>query len=62
MHWKYNTKPDLSKFGFVYCITNTKTGQATLVVSNTLIIRKVKRKLSLIGSLTWVQVLTYLRI
>ena len=28
MHWKYKKKPDLSQFGFVYCITNIKTGKA----------------------------------
>ena len=30
MHWKYAGKPDIeSKFGFVYIITNKKTGKAT---------------------------------
>ena len=28
MHWKYTKKPDLTKFGFVYCITNVKTKKA----------------------------------
>ena len=29
MHWKYAGKPDIeSKFGFVYIITNKKTGKA----------------------------------
>ena len=29
MHWKYTTKPDpKSHFGFVYLITNKKTGKA----------------------------------
>jgi hypothetical protein len=28
MHWEYSTKPNLTKFGFVYCITNIKTKQA----------------------------------
>ncbi len=28
MHWQYKKKPDLSQFGFVYLITNTKTGKA----------------------------------
>ena len=29
MHWKYTSKPDIeNKFGFVYIITNKKTGKA----------------------------------
>jgi|TARA_R100001530_G_C4320355_1_gene155535 hypothetical protein len=28
MHWKYAGKPDLNQFGFVYIITNKKTGKA----------------------------------
>ena len=29
MHWKYASKPDIeNKFGFVYIITNKKTGKA----------------------------------
>ena len=28
MHWEYTKKPDLTKFGFVYCITNVKTKKA----------------------------------
>ena len=28
MHWECKSKPDLTQFGFVYCITNNKTGKA----------------------------------
>ena len=28
MHWTYKTKPDLTQFGFVYCITNLNTNKA----------------------------------
>jgi hypothetical protein len=28
MHWKYSSEPDINQFGFVYCITNIKTGKA----------------------------------
>ena len=28
MHWEYDKKPDLTKFGFVYWITNIKTEKA----------------------------------
>ena len=44
MHWKYNTKPDLTKFGFVYCITNTKTGQAYIGCKQYFNYKKGKKK------------------
>ena len=28
MHWEYDKKPDLTKFGFVYWITNIKTDKS----------------------------------
>ena len=44
MHWKYNTKPDLTKFGFVYCITNTETKQAYIGCKQYFNYKKGKKK------------------
>ncbi len=53
MHWEYMDKPDLTQFGFVYCITNMEQVKLTLGVSNILIIKKVRRNLNQIGKLIW---------
>ena len=44
MHWKYSKKPDLTQFGFVYCITNTKTGKAYIGCKQYYNYRKYKKK------------------
>ena len=44
MHWKYKTKPDLTKFGFVYCITNVKTKQAYIGCKQYFNYKKGKKK------------------
>ena len=44
MHWKYSKKPDLTQFGFVYCITNTKTNKAYVGCKQYYNYRKYKKK------------------
>jgi hypothetical protein len=44
MHWKYSKKPDLTQFGFVYCITNTKNGKAYVGCKQYYNYRKYKKK------------------
>ena len=44
MHWSFKTKPDLTKFGFVYCITNVKTGQAYIGCKQYFNYKKGKKK------------------
>ena len=44
MHWVYKKKPDLKQFGFVYCITNIKTGKAYIGCKQYYNYRKYKKK------------------
>ena len=44
MHWEYSTKPNLTKFGFVYCITNIKTKQAYIGCKQYFNYKKGKKK------------------
>ena len=44
MHWTYKGKPDLTKFGFVYCITNLKTNQAYIGCKQYFNYKKGKKK------------------
>lgn len=44
MHWQYKKKPDLSQFGFVYLITNTKTGKAYIGCKQYYTYKKYKGK------------------
>jgi len=44
MHWEYKTDPNLSKFGFVYRITNTKTKQAYIGCKQYFNYKKGKKK------------------
>tara|TARA_R110000787_G_scaffold42665_1_gene104843 strand:+ start:1502 stop:1897 length:396 start_codon:yes stop_codon:yes gene_type:complete len=44
MHWEYSNKPDLSKFGFVYRITNTKTTKAYIGCKQYFTYSKGKKK------------------
>ena len=47
MHWSYETKRgkvDLTQFGFVYCITNNKTGKAYIGCKQYFNYKKGKKK------------------
>ena len=44
MHWKYNKNPDLDQFGFVYLITNLKTGKAYIGCKQYFNYKKGKKK------------------
>ena len=44
MHWKYTSKPDLTQFGFVYCITNDETGKAYIGCKQYFNYKKGKKK------------------
>ncbi len=44
MHWDFKTKPDLTKFGFVYRITNLKTNQAYIGCKQYFNYKKGKKK------------------
>ena len=44
MHWEYDKEPDLTQFGFVYCITNVKTGKAYICCKQYYNYRKYKKK------------------
>ena len=44
MHWEYSTKPNLTKFGFVYGITNIKTKQAYIGCKQYFNYKKGKKK------------------
>ena len=45
MHWDYDRKLDIQKyFGFVYCITNTKTKKAYIGCKQYWTYRKGKKK------------------
>ena len=44
MHWTYKTKPDLTQFGFVYCITNLNTNKAYIGCKQYFNYKKGKKK------------------
>ena len=44
MHWECKSKPDLTQFGFVYCITNNKTGKAYIGCKQYFNYKKGKKK------------------